>query len=220
MTLSIYEIVAYGWAGMNIGIVLGFFMGITFFVIIYKNFMENTESMSATSRLKNALLSYALLKVKKDDFVGLDSGVSFVDLTTPIINYKTYDGDKLPRLHGFSIVNALMSYIVKPNKSFFYYTDHMNDKYNAIEKYIQKHLATDAQVIDFFQTFYEFEGEVKSKMEPIRETQETKESKEFVDEAESKTEPRRETQETKTQEFVYVSNKDVGDENINENTTQ
>lgn len=192
MTLNIYEIVAYGWAGMNIGIVLGFFIGITFFIMIYKNFMENRESMSATSRLKNALLSYALMKIKKDDFEGLDSGVSFIDFTTPIINYKTYDGDKLPRLHGFSIVNALMSYIVKPYESFFYYTDHMNDKYIAIDKYIQKHLATDEQVDDFFKTFYEVVGEAESHAEPINETLET-------------------TKESK--EFVYVSNKDVGDEN-------
>lgn len=169
MTLSIYEIVAYSWAGVNIGIVLGFFMGVIFFVMIYKNFMENTENMSATLRLKNALLSYALLKVKKDDFVGLDSGVS--SFNTPIINYKSYEGDKLPRLSGFSIVNSLMNYIVKPYKSFFYYTNHMNDKYNAIEKYLQKHFETDKKVIDFFTTFVDevesktkvFVGEVESK---------------------------------------------------------
>jgi hypothetical protein len=93
--------------------------------------------------LKNALLSYALSEVKKDDFDHWNSA------------YQTFDGTKLPSMSGCNQVNACTSYII--DKGEFrkdpFYTHHMESKLDAIEKYLNMHFDTDDKVIDFMEAF-------------------------------------------------------------------
>lgn len=93
--------------------------------------------------VKNGLLSYALNKVKKDDFDHLNFA------------YQNFDGTKLPSMSGCDIVNACTSYII--DKQEFrknpFYTPHMESKLDAIDKYLDTHFDTDAKVIDFMEAF-------------------------------------------------------------------
>lgn len=104
---------------------------------------NGVEKNTKVESLKNALLSYALSEVKKDDFDHLNYA------------YHMFDGTKLPSMSGCNQVNACTSYIIDKQefrKSAFY-TQHMESKLDAIEKYLNKHFDTDDKVIDFMEAF-------------------------------------------------------------------
>jgi hypothetical protein len=138
--MNIYEIVAYSWAGVNVGIVLGFIMGVSFFYMLNQYFFVN--DVTQVDHLKNALLSMALITVKKDD-INNDFN----------IEYKSYDGTKLPPISGCSINNAYLTYIMKNPFDWILYTRQMDDKQMAIQKYLDKNLNTREQMVEFFDSF-------------------------------------------------------------------
>jgi len=106
--------------------------------------------------LKNGLLSYALLKTSPEE-----------DLKDFNMNYKSFDGNKLPMFSGYSTSNACLSYIIDKEdfKKSLFYTPIMEDKIIAIEKYLEKNFDSDKKVADFFDMFVELmdKNDVKEK---------------------------------------------------------
>lgn len=125
--------------------------------LLYKNSLikkEKGEKNKYIDQIKNGLLSYALLKTAdKDDLKNFD------------MNYKNYDGTKLPMFSGCDIRNACLSYIIDKDefKKYQFYTPTMEDKIVAIEKYLEKNFDSDKKVEEFFNKFIEqIEGEETS----------------------------------------------------------
>lgn len=99
---------------------------------------ENKPKMKNVEKLKNALLSFALLvSMNSENRKDLD------------MNYTNFDGVKLPHFSGCNITNACFSYITDdtPDVSIMAY------KQEAINKYLEKNLNTEQQVIIFFDNF-------------------------------------------------------------------
>ena len=92
--------------------------------------------------LKNALLSYLLMKCKN-----YDENIS--------LNYKSMDGRMLPPFSGYDIENACFSYIQSPyDRVFGFFPSKQNDQKNiAIDKYIAKKLNSEKDVLDIFSEF-------------------------------------------------------------------
>jgi hypothetical protein len=90
--------------------------------------------------LKNALLSFALKHVCYKDVSHLD------------MNYAKYDGKKLPMFSGFSMSNACFSYIVDSKATAFQIAQ-MDQKSDAINKYLVRNLSTTDQVEKLFDDF-------------------------------------------------------------------
>lgn len=113
--------------------------------LLYKN-SSNKQKNNSLEALKNGLLSYALLKTSDKD-----------DVSSFNMNYKSYDGTKLPMFSGCSTSNACLSYIVDKDqfKKSFFYTKVMEDKITAIEKYLEKNFDTDDKIKEFFDMFIE-----------------------------------------------------------------
>lgn len=90
--------------------------------------------------LKNALMTFHLSRICKDDFDEM-----------PVANYSVFDGTKLPALAGATFEHACLSYI--SNKHEFrkdpFYTPYMEAKIDAIQKYLNKKFNTQDCVIDF-----------------------------------------------------------------------
>lgn len=76
-----------------------------------------------TSKIAKAVLTAILVTKYKDDVEQFS------------IDYKSFDGTKLPSPSGYSALNALTTYI-----------DHGGDKTEAIEKFIDTHLRTPNQL--------------------------------------------------------------------------
>lgn len=93
--------------------------------------------------LKNALLTFALALTRPGDFDNEN------------MKYGIFDGSRLPMLSGAQIEHACFTYII--DKEEFrkdpWYTPIMHDKLMAIDKYIERHLATDDDVARFFEQF-------------------------------------------------------------------
>ena len=93
-------------------------------------------------KLKNALLSLALFHVNA-------SNPNYIPSSND--DYNSFDGTELPTGAGWNVTNACFTYI----------TNSMNDnscmasKQVAIKKYLNKNLATEEQIIDFFEKFVE-----------------------------------------------------------------
>jgi hypothetical protein len=100
---------------------------------------------SSREQLKNALLTFALGRVDGDKF---DNGALGMQ-------YDKYNGDSLPTLSGADLNMACFSYII--NKEEFrrdpWYTEIMEKKLDAINRYLDTHLGTDEQVSEFFERF-------------------------------------------------------------------
>jgi hypothetical protein len=79
--------------------------------------------------LKNALLSYALLKVYKSNELNLD--------------YQSFTGDKLPAFSGCNLINACFTYI----------QPYADDKQDAINKFLDANLSSDKDIINLFDDF-------------------------------------------------------------------
>lgn len=93
-------------------------------------------------RLKNALLSFALSVACKNDI-------------SDDMMYGNYDGTKLPRMAGASVANACFTYIldIAEFRRTPLYTQVMEAKILAIQKYIDANLDTEQKVLDFFEKF-------------------------------------------------------------------
>jgi len=90
--------------------------------------------------LKNALLTYALGKIKSTDF-----DCNF--------NYTEFDGTKLPTMSGYNISNACFSYMAKCSYFTPLYSKNMATKTHAIEKYLKQNLNTNEKVLHFFEQY-------------------------------------------------------------------
>lgn len=125
------------WLSIAFGAFVGF---ILFYVLHHVIFTHNNKKNNSLEALKNALLTYALVRTKKDDFAFMN------------MNYESYDGKQLPQLSGADISNACFSYIVDKEefrKSPFY-TSIMESKIDAINKYLDRTLDTNEKVEVFF----------------------------------------------------------------------
>lgn len=93
--------------------------------------------------LKNALLTLALMRVRARDRDDMN------------MRYDKFDGTKLPMLSGCDLSNACFSYIVDRAelRRGPWYTRHMEYKVEAIERYLGRNLATDAQAQALFDDF-------------------------------------------------------------------
>ena len=100
--------------------------------------VKKKKQNSTLEILKNALLSFSLMKTCDN----IDNSLN--------LNYASYDGTKLPSFSGYNIENACFSYITKNN-----FTNPMHDKSKAIEKYLSNNLGTNEQVVTFFEKFVE-----------------------------------------------------------------
>ena len=115
--------------------VIGFIIGVFFISILYI-----LKKPRQSEHLKNALLSYALIKYGK-------FSIAFIK------NYKDYDGTFLPEASGFNTTNACFSYIQSNYQLIFgkFMTESMQDKNKAILKYIDKNLDTNEKVVELFE---------------------------------------------------------------------
>lgn len=106
-------------------------------------FDKQSHSSDSLENLKNALLTHALMKVKRDD------------IDNCCLDYASFDGTKLPMLSGCDIANACFSYIVniKDFRKGPWYTPTMECKINAVHKYNNKNLDTDEKVYAFFNEY-------------------------------------------------------------------
>jgi hypothetical protein len=130
--------------GLFSGILIGFVTAVKTLGRLY-NLEPNPSDFTPLEKLKNALLTLALVEVKKEDMAGLD------------MNYAKYDGSKFPALSGSSLVHACYTYIF--NRALFQkspmFTEMYESKLDAIEKYLKLHLKSEDQTMDLFEKFCE-----------------------------------------------------------------
>ena len=125
-----------------LGFGTGFMIGIYYIVRKYKKCENDSTPLE---QLKNALLTFALVNINSKDMAKLD------------YRYENYDGDKFPALSGCSVAHACYTYIF--NRSTFrksvMYSKAYENKLDAIEKYLNLHLNTQEDTLDFFEKFCE-----------------------------------------------------------------
>jgi hypothetical protein len=124
-------------------VLLGFYaLGVATTVLF---FTKKSSKPKPLDHLKNALLSLSLNIVSNND----------IDMTN--MAYDTFDGTKLPMMSGCDPVNACTTYIV--DKAEFrkdpWYTDIMEQKLVAIDKYLARKFKTDKDAMAFFTRFLE-----------------------------------------------------------------
>jgi len=108
---------------------------------------EPVQENRSLKRLKNALLTFALVCVNGDK----------IEKQLYNTRYDQYDGETLPPLSGCDMTNACFSYML--DKEEFrkspWYTVIMEQKLEAIDKYLDAQLGTDDQAVAFFERFIE-----------------------------------------------------------------
>jgi hypothetical protein len=124
-----------------------FIAGIVVMYIICRRKETNasTEQNEYVEYLKNAMLAYALRGVKYASFDQFN------------MNYSSFDGSKLPMMSGYSTSNACFSYIAnkKDARKNPFSSPIMEEKTDAIDRYIKRNLNTQEKVLDFFDEFVE-----------------------------------------------------------------
>ena len=154
-----------GMFGLATGCVAGSMIG--WCVVIYlqrQGFFDKVEppvsssdSSNPLDKLKNALLTLVLISSRKQDMEGLN------------FDYDGYTGDTFPALSGSSVPHACFSYIF--NQAEFkqspMYSAMYSKKMDAINKYLQKNVATQDQALTLFIDFYQ------EYVEPAFEKQDT-----------------------------------------------
>ena len=144
MDIFIYSTTAL--LGLFAGILFGFIIGVKTVNNFYKDKIDiECKDYTPLEKLKNALLTFALVDIKMEDMSGLN------------YNYPDYNGDKFPALSGSSIVHACYSYIFNRNafRNSIMYSKQYENKLDAIEKYLNKNLTTEDQTTEFFTSFCE-----------------------------------------------------------------
>jgi hypothetical protein len=126
---------------VGFGLVTGYFWGV---FDITKALTEGKE-YTPLDRLKNALLTFAMMTTNKDDIAHID------------LNYDKYNGDKFPALSGSSFPHACYTYIFNRRdfRGSLMYSKHCEYKLDAIEKYLNKQFSAEDRVLDFFIRFCE-----------------------------------------------------------------
>ena len=121
-------------------VLLGYALGVATVLFFKKN--ETTRDRKVDA-LKNALLSLSLNIVSNND----------IDMTS--MAFYEFDGTKLPMMSGYDPVDACTSYII--DKYEFrkdpMYTEIMEQKLHAIDKYLARNFKTDKDVTTFFTRF-------------------------------------------------------------------
>jgi hypothetical protein len=113
------------------------------FLLAYRSWRK-IERRRPLERLKNALLTLALVTAQKDAIQDL-----------PIVNYDALDGTKLPALAGSSMAHACYSYILSPRdeSQHRFRNPIMVAKGRAIERCLDKNLDSDAKAYALFERF-------------------------------------------------------------------
>jgi hypothetical protein len=142
MDIYIYNTTAV--LGIFTGFIFGFVTGVRS-TNFYRQIEENRNDSTPLERLKNALLTFALVDIKKEDMSKLD------------YQYEKYNGDKFPALSGSSVAHACYTYIFNRStfKKSIMYSKAYESKLDAIEKYLNLHLKTEDQTMDLFEKFCE-----------------------------------------------------------------
>lgn len=127
---------------------LSYLMTFTAGVVFAKVVIEfgAPKDNSAVRRLKNSLLSLALLTVFKDK---VDGGKDRM--------YQLYDGTKLPAPSGDDLIAGCGSYYVERTEfmNSAWYTQVMEQRLEAIYKFMDRHLGDPRAIDRFFQAFVE-----------------------------------------------------------------
>jgi len=99
--------------------------------------LDEDEKEESIALLKNALLVDALLQHRKDD----------IDLD---MDYSKYDGTRLPMPSGHGYANACLSHLVprRFDRNGPWYTSGMEEKSDAVRKYLCKNLASHKAVFE------------------------------------------------------------------------
>ena len=130
--------------------IFGFIVGVLSLIIVriisHKKQVTD-KSPEHIEVLKNALLSFALSELRQKDFDGLN------------FSYNSFDGTKLPGMSGFDTANACMSYIldISEFRKSPFYSITMENKLNAINKYLKNNFDTDEKVLNFVNEYIEKE---------------------------------------------------------------
>lgn len=132
---------------VGFGLAAGYIWG----VFDITNALAEGKEYTPLDRLKNALLTFALMTTNKEDMAILD------------LNYDKYNGDKFPALSGSSFPHACYTYIFNRRdfRGSLMYSKQYEYKLDAIEKYLNKHLSSEDRVLDFFIKFCNKTNEVK-----------------------------------------------------------
>jgi hypothetical protein len=142
--------------GISISATIGCLGGIIFGCALLQFKRQRDEAIDYTpiEKLKNALLTLALVTVNNDDMADLD------------LDYYAYNGKKYPPLSGSNLECACFSYIFNENylkKSIMYSSNYASKKI-AINKYLKMNLDTKEQVMNFFRKMCEkYKGDEENK---------------------------------------------------------
>lgn len=133
--MSLHEIVCF---------IVGIIIGVYCCYVLTRNNAKQTVPTSV-EMLKNALLTFCLVKCRYADFDNTNR------------KYSSFNGSKLPMLSGYSLENACFSYIINREdmKKDPFYTKTMEDKVVAIEKYLAEKVGTYDLSMDLFSEFIE-----------------------------------------------------------------
>ena len=126
-------------------VLLGVLVGVITFYIYKTAFKQTTKRQSPLHSLQNALLTYALMQTRRNDMDEFN------------MDYSSFDGTKLPMFSGASLTNACFSYIVSKTdlRSGPWYSKVMEDKADAIRRYLDKQFDTNEKVVAFFEAVVE-----------------------------------------------------------------
>ena len=138
-----------GMFGLATGCVAGSMIGWCIVVFCHKRGCFDSKPPptldTPLDKLKNALLTLVLISSRKQDMEGLN------------FDYDGYTGDTFPALSGSSVPHACFSYIF--NQAEFkrspMFSAMYSKKMDAINKYLQKNLATQDQALTLFTDFHQ-----------------------------------------------------------------
>lgn len=112
---------------------------------IWSYYLQNVFTQTTNiDKLKNALLTLSLIKLKDKDF-------------STSIYYKNYDGTKLPPLSGNDLTRACFTYIfdIHEFRNSNIYSSLAENKLKAIHKYLNTNFASEHDVMEYFKEVLE-----------------------------------------------------------------
>lgn len=122
-----------------------FFIGFTigFCLYFWLRYLFQKTPNYHVEHLKNALLSFALLKTRPEDIEDFN------------MFYERFDGTKLPMYSGSDIGNACYCYILDKNeiKKNMFCSESILHKIDAIDKYLNYNFDDSIKTYDFFDKF-------------------------------------------------------------------
>lgn len=112
---------------------------------IWSYYLQNVFTRTNNiDKLKNALLTLSLIKLKENDF-------------STSVYYTNYDGNKLPPLSGNDLTRACFTYILDIHefRNSNIYSSLAENKLKAIYKYLNNNFATEHEVMEYFKEVLE-----------------------------------------------------------------